>query len=123
MTTTAATNNNNNNNSSLDEFFHSHQKKQQIDVTISILTMNVYNVDYYLEDRLDYICDLLLKLGKPDLVVFQEVPSKYARQFIQNLRIDDYYTYHSIGNMQGNVIACRYPMFNKQFVAFQNCPM
>ena len=93
-------------------------------LTLSVLTMNMWNVDYYIEDRMDYMCDLVSRLN-PDLLAFQEVPWDQVDNVVQNLHADGYDVYDSCRRERphGEIIASRYPIYRTELIPFRDTEM
>ncbi len=90
--------------------------------TLSVLTMNVWNNDHYLDDRMDYIGDLIAQ-KTPDIVCLQEVPYDQVKTLVQYLQNDDYEVYEStVRRQHGELIASKLPIYRFRFLPFRESP-
>lgn len=90
--------------------------------TLSVLTMNVWNNDYYLEDRMDYVGDLIADMT-PDIVCLQEVPYDQVNTLVQHLQNEEYEVYEStVRRQHGELIASKLPIYHFRFLPFRESP-
>lgn len=91
---------------------------------LKVMTMNMWNVQYYMDDRVDYICDLVSDL-KPDLLALQEVPPDMVDDIVSHLHSDDYDVYDSCmsNRPHGEIIASQFKLSAPEFIPFKQTDM
>jgi endonuclease/exonuclease/phosphatase family metal-dependent hydrolase len=88
--------------------------------SLSVLTYHLSDEDYYLEDRYDYILDVIERYD-PTIICLQEIVDFKISDLEIGLEEMDYYTCNSILEQRpvGEMIASKYPISKSEFFGLE----